>query len=79
MHARRLTLALAALACAAVLEGMAAMWALSVANDHVLRGRAASDIQLAFKELTVLKLRLRSWFTQAQLDPATATGPALQF
>ena len=79
MYARRLTLALAALACAAVLEGMAAMWALSVANDHVLRGRAASDIQLAFKELTVLKLRLRSWFTQAQLDPATATGPALQF
>ena len=30
MYARRLTLALAALACAAVLEGMAAMWALSV-------------------------------------------------
>ena len=79
MYARRLTLALAALACAAVLEGMAAMWALSVANDHVLRGRVASDIQLAFKDLTVFKLRLRSWFTQAQLDPATASGPALQF
>lgn len=57
MFARRLTLALAALACAAMLEGVAAMWALSVANDHVLRGRVASDIQVAFKDLTVLKLR----------------------
>jgi len=79
MFARRLTLALAALACAAMLEGVAAMWALSVANDHVLRGRVASDIQVAFKDLTVLKLRLRNWFTQAQLDPATATEPALKF
>jgi two-component system OmpR family sensor kinase len=79
MFARRLTLALAALACAAMLEGLAAMWALSVANDHVLRGRVASDIQVAFKDLTVLKLRLRNWFTQAQLDPATATEPALKF
>jgi len=79
MFARRLTLALAALACAAMLEGLAAMWALSVANDHVLRGRVASDIQVAFKDLTVLKLRLRNWFTQAQLDPTTATEPALKF
>lgn len=79
MYARRLTLALAALACAAVLEGLAATWALSLAHDHVLRGRVASDIQLAFTELTVYKLRLRSWFTQAQLDHTTATEPALQF
>lgn len=79
MFARRLTLALAALAGAAVLEGVAAMWALSVANEHVLRGRVASDIELAFKELTVSKLRLRSWFTQAQLEPDTPNEPALRY
>ena len=79
MFARRLTLALAALALAAVLEGMAALWALSVANDHVLRGRVASDIELAFKDLTVSKLRLRSWFTQVQLDPAITAQPGLQY
>ncbi|EHR70861.1 histidine kinase,HAMP domain-containing protein,histidine kinase [Burkholderiales bacterium JOSHI_001] len=79
MYARRLTLALAALAGAAVLEGLAALWALSVANDHVLRGRVASDIELAFQDLTVSKLRLRSWFTQAQLDPETPAEPARRF
>ncbi len=77
MFARRLTIALAAIAGAAVLEGMAAIWALNVANDHVLRGRVASDIQLAFEELTISKLRLRAWFTQAQLDP-TATDSLRQ-
>lgn len=78
MFARRLTIALAALAVAAVLEGLAAMWALSVASDHVLRGRVASDIALAFQELTVAKLRLRAWFTEAQLYPETAPEPALR-
>lgn len=78
MYARRLTIALAALALAAVLEGLAAMWALSVANDHVRRGRVASDIALAFQELTVAKLRLRAWFTEAQLHSETAPEPALR-
>ena len=79
MFARRLTLALAALAGAAVLEGLASVWALSVANDHVLRGRVASDIALGFKDLTVTKLRLRGWFTQAQLDPHTADELRLRY
>ena len=79
MFARRLTLALAALAGAAVLEGLVAVWALSVANDHVLRGRVAADIALGFKDLTVTKLRLRAWFTQAQLDPNTAGEPRLRY
>lgn len=78
MFARRLTLALAALAGAAVLEGLAALWALNVANNHVQRGRVASDIELAFKDLTVSKLRLRAWFTQAQLDSGTSRQPGLQ-
>ena len=79
MFARRLTLALAALAGAAVLEGLAAVWALSVANDHVLRGRVASDIALGFKDLTVTKLRLRGWFIQAQLDPNATAEPRLRY
>lgn len=80
MFARRLTLALAALAGAAVLEGLAGVWALSVANDHVLRGRVASDIELAFKDLTVTKLRLRDWFAQAQagLAPEQAVRQKFQ-
>lgn len=72
MFARRLTLALATIAGAAVLEGLAAIWALNIANDHVLRGRVASDIQLAFEELTISKLRLRAWFTEAQLNANTS-------
>lgn len=79
MFARRLTLALAALAFAAVLQGLAATWALSVASNHVVRGRVASDIALAFQELVVSKLRLRVWFTQAQLDPVTPSEPRLQY
>ena len=75
MFARRLTLALAALAGAAVLEGLAALWALNVANNHVQRGRVASDIELAFKDLTVSKLRLRAWLPRTLLpDTPGAVG-----
>ena len=50
MFRRRLTVALLFLAAAAVLEGFVAVWALSVAERHVQRGRVASDIQLGFVE-----------------------------
>lgn len=79
MFAQRLTFALAAIACAAVLEGLSAIWALNIANEHVLRGRVASDIQLAFEELTISKLRLRDWFTQAQLIPKVADNLRLKY
>lgn len=68
MFRRRLTIALAVLAAAAVLEGLAALWAVSVADRHVQRGRVASDIQLGFVELSADKQRLRTWLTQLQLD-----------
>ena len=68
MFRRRLTVALLFLAAAAVLEGFVAVWALSVAERHVQRGRVASDIQLGFVELSARKQRLRTWASQAQLD-----------
>lgn len=74
MFRRRLTLALAGLAAATALQGLAAVWALQQANEHVLRGRVASDIQLHFVELFLTKQLLRTWLTQSQLgadaDPA---------
>lgn len=68
MFRKRLTIALAVLAAAAVLEGLAALWAVSIADRHVQRGRVASDIQLGFVELSADKQRLRTWLTQLQLD-----------
>nr|WP_315465605.1 HAMP domain-containing sensor histidine kinase [uncultured Rhodoferax sp.] len=73
MFTRKLSFALAALAGAAVLEGGVAVWALNVANEHVLRGRVASDLRQGFDELTINKLRLRAWFTQAKLSTGADT------
>jgi two-component system, OmpR family, sensor kinase len=55
------------LAAAAVAEGLLAVWALSVAERQVQRGRVASDIQLGFVELSATKQRLRTWVSQMQL------------
>lgn len=73
MFARKLSFVLAALAGAAVLEGLVAVWALNVANEHVLRGRVASDLRQGFEELTINKLRLRAWFTEAKLSTGATT------
>ena len=67
MFRRKLTIALLFLAAAAVLEGVVAVWALSVAERHVQRGRVASDIHLSFVELSATKQRLRTWVSQAKL------------
>jgi signal transduction histidine kinase len=68
MLRKRLTVALAVLALAAVIEGLMALWALNVAAQHLERGRVVSDIQLGFVELSVNKQRLRTWVSQRQLD-----------
>ena len=68
MLRKRLTVALAVLALAAVLEGLMALWALNVAAQHLERGRVVGDIQLGFVELSVTKQRLRTWVSQRQLD-----------
>lgn len=74
MFRKRLSFALAGLAAATVLQGMAAIWALGQASDQVLRGRVAGDIQLHFVDLFLTKQLLRTWLTQLQLgvdtDPA---------
>jgi two-component system, OmpR family, sensor kinase len=59
MFRRRLTVALAALATVAVLQGALALWAVGVAELQVLRGRVVSDIQLGFTDLAADKYRLR--------------------
>ena len=68
MLRKRLTVALALLALAAMLEGLMALWALNVAAQHLERGRVVGDIQLGFVELSVTKQRLRTWVSQRQLD-----------
>ena len=74
MFRKRLTIALAVLAAAAVLECVVALWAVGVADRQVKRGRVASDIHVGFIQLSADKQRLRTWVSQAQLnagaDPA---------
>ena len=74
MFRNRLTIALAVLAAAAVLECVVALWAVGVADRQVKRGRVASDIHVGFIQLYASKQRLRTWVSQAQLnagaDPA---------
>lgn len=72
MFRRRLTIALAALATASVLQGAAALWALSVANHHAEHGRVTGDIHLGFVELSATKQRLRTWVSQALLGAGAA-------
>ncbi len=66
MYRQRLTVALASLAAAAVLQGVTAVWSLGLADTQVQRGRVASDIQLGFAELAGSKQRLRIWLAQQQ-------------
>jgi two-component system, OmpR family, sensor kinase len=70
MFRRRLQFALTLLAAAAVLQGAMAWWAIDVATNHVQRGRVASDVLGNFLELSAHKQRLRTWVSQAMLDPA---------
>jgi signal transduction histidine kinase len=55
-----------ALAAIVVLQGLGAVWVLNQAEQQVLRGRLASDIQLGFVELSATKKELRSWVAQRQ-------------
>lgn len=68
VYRRRLTIALSVLAGAVVLQALAAVWAIGVAERQVQRGRVASDIQRGFVELSAVKQRLRTWVSQRQMD-----------
>ncbi len=63
---RRITLALAALATIAALQGGFAIWAVGLAEHHVLRGRVAADIKQGFTELWFNKQQLRNWMAERQ-------------
>lgn len=63
---RRITVALATLAAIAFLQGAFAVWAVGLAEHHVLRGRVAADIKQSFTDLWLDKQMLRSWAAQKQ-------------
>lgn len=63
---RRVSLAIGALAVIAVLQGAFALWAVSLAEHHILRGRVAADIKQGFTELKFEKQQLRYWLAQRQ-------------
>lgn len=63
---RRVSLAIGALAVIAVLQGAFALWAVSLAEHHILRGRMAADIKQGFIELRFEKQQLRNWLAQHQ-------------
>ncbi len=63
---RRITLALAALATIAALQGGFAIWAVRLAENQVLRGRVAADTKQGFTELWFSKQHLRNWLAQRQ-------------
>lgn len=72
MFRARLTVALALLAIASVLQGAFAVWALGVADHHAQHGRVTADIHLGFVELSATKQRLRTWVSQALLGAGAA-------
>lgn len=67
MFRRRLTIALFTLAAVTVVQGLFALWSARVAEQQVVRGRIASDIQQGFLELSARKQRLRTWVVQELL------------
>ncbi len=67
MFRQRLSLALACLALASLLQGALAWWAIESASAQVTRGRVASDLLKGHLQLAASKQRLRSWTSQALL------------
>lgn len=63
---RKITLALAALAMIAALQGGFAIWAVRLAENQVLRGRVAADTKQGFTEIWFNKQQLRNWLAQRQ-------------
>jgi two-component system OmpR family sensor kinase len=71
---RRLSLALALLGSIAVVQGAVALWAVGMAERHVLRGRVAADIKQGFTDLRSDKQQLRNWLAQHQFGAAADEG-----
>lgn len=69
MFRQRLSLALACLALASLLQGALAWWIIDSAAAQVERGRVAGDLLKGHWQLDASKQRLRSWTSQALLRP----------
>ena len=80
MFRRQLTVVLSALAIAVVVQATIAAAMLHVADQHVQRGRVASDIHSGFLTLSAVKQRLRTWVAQLQqgAEPQVEVRQALQ-
>lgn len=63
---RRIAVALAALAAVAALQGAFAVWAVGLAEHHVLRGRVAADIRQEFTAFWLDKQQLRDRVARTQ-------------
>lgn len=74
MFRQRLSLALACLALASLLQGALAWWAIESASAQVARGRVASDLVKGHLQLAASKQRLRSWTSQALLRAQVDTA-----
>jgi two-component system OmpR family sensor kinase len=70
--ARRISLALAALAVVAALQGGLAVWAVGLVERHVERGRVAADIKQGFTEFWFDKQQLHGWLVQRHLGAPAA-------
>lgn len=70
----RLTVAFALMAALALAQGGLAAWIANRAEDQVLRGRVAGDLQSTFWELSATKQRLRAWSLRALMGAPHAPG-----
>jgi len=74
MFSTRLTLALVLMAALALAQGSMSWWVADRAEQQVVRGRVAGDLQAGFLELSATKQRLRAWSLRALIGADHAPG-----
>lgn len=74
LFSTRLTVAFALMAGLALAQGGLAAWIANRAEDQVMRGRVAGDLQSGFWELSATKQRLRAWSLRALIGAPHEPG-----
>lgn len=74
LFSTRLTVAFALMASLALAQGGLAAWIATRAEQQVIRGRVAGDVQSGFWELSATKQRLRAWSLRALIGAPHAPG-----
>ena len=74
LFSTRLTVAFALMAGLALAQGGLAAWIANRAEDQVMRGRVAGDLQSGFWELSATKQRLRAWSLRALIGAPHGAG-----